>query len=313
MDQAHPITKFLLKYGFWIRGTAFGLVLCLMLQTGFLNSEGLEPGENSNMLYFGLMAVGLFAPSVGALAFTPFWEKITPIKDRITYFEGEIVFIGSALIGVSAAFFFWVLIPPLTAVQITLWALMATSPVFFLMWLIKSTLDPLDAHDTSSQVAAAQDFRDQTPHFWNNATAYVITAVVSALVVTLTILLLSIYRGASLNVGTGCTSVISMVILNLIAAPIYIWIGGKLRPAKRNAKGSNYTIGGILILTIIVGLNVPIILKMVAGPDQILAPQSLLNAWPFAAAYLLICLSYMAGGYTLSKLYKPKPPGLKFA
>ena len=313
MDQAHPITNFLQNYGYWIRSISLGLVLCLMLSSGFLTRDIAQPDDVSKMLYIGLFLLGVTSPTMGQWAFAPFWQKITPIKDRITYIENEIVFIGSALLGVSAALCIWVVVSPLAAVRISLWALMAILPILFLIWLIKATLDPLSTHDTSSQVAAAQDFRDQTPYFWKNAIAYVATAVVTALVISLTIWLLLLYRGGSINFGTGCTSVISMIIVNLIAAPLFIGIGSKLLPRKNDAKGLKYSIGGIAFLTVIACLNLPMILKTVSEPGHLMNQETLLNAGPFAAAYILISLSYMAGGYTLSKLYKPKPPGLEFA
>ena len=313
MDQAHPITNFLQNYGYWIRSISLGLVLCLMLSSGFLTRDIAQPDDVSKMLYIGLFLLGVTSPTMGQWAFAPFWQKITPIKDRITYIENVIVFIGSALLGVSAALCIWVVVSPLAAVRISLWALMAILPILFLIWLIKATLDPLSTHDTSSQVAAAQDFRDQTPYFWKNAIAYVATAVVTALVISLTIWLLLLYRGGSINFGTGCTSVISMIIVNLIAAPLFIGIGSKLLPRKNDAKGLKYSIGGIAFLTVIACLNLPMILKTVSEPGHLMNQETLLNAGPFAAAYILISLSYMAGGYTLSKLYKPKPPGLEFA
>lgn len=312
MDQAHPIAKFLLRYGYWIRGVACGLTLCLMLHTGFLSfgePQGVEP---SNMLYLGLMLLGTFAPSVGQWPISRLWEKITPVKDRVTYAEDEIVFIGSAILGISGTLFFWVLIPPLSAIKISLWVLMAISPVLFLIWFLKSTFAPLDMLDTTADVKAAQDFRRETPNFWANLMAYFIAALVSALVITLTIVTVSMSRGGAIDFGTGCVSVVSMVITNLIAAPIFIWIGGKFIPSKKDAKGLFYTLGGTVFATVIFVVNLPKILQVSSGIDSPIEPQAIINAWPFVAAYLLIILSYMAGGLTLSKLYKPRPAALEF-
>ena len=313
MEQAHPIAKFLFRYGFWIRSVACGLTLCLMLHTGFLSFGESQGGEPSNMLFFGLILLGTFAPSVGHWAISRLWEKITPIKDRVTYVEDEIVFIGSAIVGISAALFFWVLIPPISAIKISLWVLMTISPVLFLIWFLKSSFAPLDTLDTTANLKAAQDFRRDTPNFWVNLMAYFIAALVSALVITLTIVVVSMSRGGAIDFGTGCVSVLSMVITNLIAGPIFIWIGGKLIPSKKDEKGLLFALGGIAFLTVIFVLNLPKILEISSGIDSPIEPQAIINTWPFVVAYLLIALSYMAGGYTLSKLYKPRPPALEFA
>lgn len=313
MDEAHPITLFLSNFGYWIRGTAIGLILCLMLKTGFLSFGSAEAATASNTLYLGVFTIGLTSPFAGQWAFAPFWQKITPIKDRITYFENEIVFVGSTLISVSTALFFWGFVPISKALTVTAWAILAASPLFFLIWLTKSTLTPLKYKNTSDQVAAAQNFRDETPYFWKNALAYLITALVSSLMLTLMLMLVIIMRGGQIQLGTGCLSFGSLIMMNLIAAPIYIWIGRKIKPQDHEPKGLHYSLGAITFLTVIVVLNIPVIFRSTFKSGQMIDMQAVLNAWPFGVAYGLIVMSYIAGGFVFSKSYKPRPPALEFA
>ena len=301
------MTRFLLHYGYWIRGIVMGLLLCLMLRTGFLSTGQSQIGAPPNTLSLGLFLIGLLGPFSGQFIFAPFWQKITPIKDKVTYIEDEIVYVGSALLGVSAALFFWNITPVFEALRITFWALLAGLPVFFLIWLTKSTLTPLKYEDKSEAVAAAQNFRNETPYFWNNLIAYVTTAFISALVLTLILVFILNLHNASFPLNAQCLTFTSLLFGNLIAAPVYVWIGRKLRPRDTESKGIHFALGAISFLTLIVILNVP---KVFGNTVDL---ESFLKAWPFAAAYSVMVISYIGGGFTFSKLYKPRPKALEFA
>jgi len=307
MDELHPITRFLQKHGYLVRGSTIGLILCLMLNTGFLSFGDAQAEANFKVLYFGLFLLGTFSPSVGHLVFAPFWQKITPIKDRTTYAENEIVFIGSTLIGVTAALFFWVMIPVPQAFRISFWAVLAGLPVFFLVWLTNATLSPLEFRDTSHDIAEAQAFRDETPHFWNNGLAYLIAAASTAVVLTSALFLVLKLKGVTFDVGDGCLSFVGLIFTNLIAAPLFIWIGRKLRPRDNSPNGFNLSLGAIVFLTIIVALNAPAIFKN--GFDL----NGIADAWPVGVAYGMMVLSYISGGIAFSRFYKPKPVALEFA
>ena len=312
MDQAHPITKFLLSFGYWIRGLAISLILCLMLKTGFLSFGEAQAGANLNTLYLALFLFGLFGPSVGQWAFAPFWEKITPIKDRVTYVEDEIVFAGSALIGISAALIFWAAFPLSKALLISTLAILAATPLFFLIWATKSVLTPLKYVDTSENLAAAQIFRDETPYFWRNILAYLITAAVSAFVLTQALIIIIHLRGGEFRFEAEWASFFGFTVVNLIAAPIFIWLGRKMKPRDKEPKGYHYSLGAITFLTAIVALNTPVIFKSSFQSGEMLDVQALVEAWPFGVAYTLMISSYIAGGFVFSKLYKPRPPALEF-
>ena len=306
MDKAHPVTQFLLHYGYWIRGIVLGLIFCAMLKTGFLSLSEARLDADYTTLYFGAFMMGILGPIAGQWLFAPFWQKITPITDKVTYLEDEIVFAGSALLGVSAALFFWCMIPIFEAIRITLWALLAALPAFFLIWLKKSTLSPLKYQDKSEAVAAVQNFRDETPYFWNNLIAYVATALISALVLTIILFLIISLRGGTFALRAQCITFTSLLVLNIISAPFYVWIGRKVRPRDTESKGIHFTLGAISSLTLIVLFNIPKIFENSIDLD------SILRAWPFAASYCVIVMSYIGGGFTFSKLYKPRPPALEF-
>ena len=306
MDKAHPITLFLIRHGFLIRGCALGLVFCVMLKTGFLDVGLASPEAPGTLLYLGIFLLASLTPGAGQFIFGPIWEKITPINDRITYVESEIVFVGSTLIVVPASLFFWGITNFLQGLTVTFWAILVTIPVFFLVWLIKSVLTPLHTIDTSEATAAAQTFREETPHFWTNALAYAVSGVVSALVLTLALNLLLLMRGGALSLGQGCLSLAVMILINVLAAPLYVWLGQKLRPRDAHPKGIHFTLGATIFLTVIVMLNMPAIFKNGFGL------QAVLDNWHFAVAYGLIVLSYIGGGLAFSKIYKPKPAGFTF-
>lgn len=306
MDKAHPVTIFLLRHGYLVRGFAIGIILCTMLKTGFLNLGEAPAEAHSKGLYFGIFLLGSFASAAGSFVFAPLWQKITPIKNRVTYFEDEIVFIGSTMVGLSASLFFWGITSISEGLQISFWSVLAATPVFFLVWLTKATLTPLDTIDTSEANAAAQTFRAETPHFWNNALAYVISGIITALILTLSLILIIRFKGGSFAVGSGCLSFISITLMNTLAAPLFIWIGRKFRPRDTSPNGLHLSIGAVVFLTVIVALNAPVIFKN--GTDL----QGVLGAWHFGVAYCLMVLSYVGGGIAFSKLYKPKPISFEF-
>lgn len=284
-----------------------------MLTTGFLSLQNNPADTISPMLYFGIFLLGASSPSMGLYAFAPFWAKVTPIKNRSTYIENEIVFIGSTLIGLSAALAVWFQIPIFYAVKTSAFAVMIALPALFLIWLAKSTLSPLRDLDTSADVASAQSFRDETPYFWNNALAYILSGVVSSFVFTLIFFLVITLNDGTFATAAGWKIFPGMMIANTIAAPIYIWIGRKLRPQDTNPRGLHYTLGGILFVSFILCLSLPNVFRSTLDVDGHFGMGTILKAWPFAVAYILLILSYVGGGIVFSKFYKSRPPYLEFA
>lgn len=312
MGNHQKTTEILLKYGFLIRGFVVGISLCLLYKFDTIELGQKHSVEGTPLLFLGLMLIGTFGAGSGSIIFAPFWQKITPIKDRSTYFENEIVFAGSSLLGTSFIIYVFVMVPPLEAIYTVALALAATSPVMLLLWRLISRLRPLEEKHTAEQLDAFQEFQAQTQHYWRNGLAYISASLTTAMTVLALLYAILISKGTIIHTGAALSTALGMTIMFIIISPVLLGIGRKVFRNDETPKGRHYAVGGIGLITVLLVINAKGIIPDGTFQSGVFNAEAAMTAWPIIVTYFMFALSFLLGGLVFSLLYKPTPISLEF-
>lgn len=301
MDGLHPIYLFLCRYGVNLR------LLILAAIVFFAAKNGIFPTEHFTEAYvlWGSVLAICFGPLVCLPYVGALWTKITPIKDRVTYFEGEITFLASIFIGTS---FFIYLTFPLRPVEAAIFGGTLTAfmfPLSLIVWALNSYFAPLSKRDTSEMVENAQQFRDLTRNFWRNILAYCASGLASAL--------FGLISTAYLSKGSGPVfqsmpfmSVSIFILMSIVTAPFFVLIGRLLIARQSEPLGRHYIMGGIVGITFIAGVDLSS--TLLDDYNQI----DFANLRNVVQTVLFISASFVAGGVVFSKIYRKRPIGFEF-
>lgn len=185
----------------------------------------------------------LIAVSISPLVCLPYvfalWTKITPIKDRVTYFENELVFLFSVFLGTSFFLYLAQPIHPVSALCLGISLTAVMIPFCVLVWALNSIFAPLSKRDLSEIVKNAQQFREYTPNFWNNVMAYSMAVITSSLTIIFAIFTTSFANGHGiphLN-HVPFMSALTFIFMSIITAPLFILLGRLLIARQSEPSG----------------------------------------------------------------------------
>ena len=298
-------------YGTAIRCFSIAVVFSILLKCDVIQL-GPNPEIFSDLFStITLFVMFLVCPFIGGSVFATFWQRITPIRNKVTYFEDEIVFAGSAFIGISIALLMYDIKPINAFIAITK-TLIVASPVFFAICFTKSKLNPMHKRDTEAVVEAIVEHQEDTPHMWRNYFAYGLTGLTTAVTMHLALEIIPSFRSPIGELDLLIPSFITLCILCMLITPWLVLFGNRLSPKNITSEGWHYVIGGTAMISILNGVNYVLMSFATTKNVSLGAIYNSVNLLADVAAHLLIVCSYVLSGIVFSTLYKADPISLQF-
>ena len=311
MDEFHPITLRLIIYGTAIRCFSIAVVFTILLRCEVIQL-GPDPEVFSGFFStFTLFAMFLVCPFIGSSVFATIWQRITPIRNKVTYFEDEIVFAGSAFIGISIALIMYD-IKPINAFIAIVKTLILASPVSFAICFAKSKLNPIHKRDTKAVVEAIIEHQEDTPHMWRNYFACGLTGLTTAVTMQLALEIIPSFRAPIGELDLLVPSFMTLCILCMIITPWLVLFGNRLSPKNITSEGWHYFIGGTAMISLLNGVNYVLMSFATTKHVSLGAIYNSVDLLADGAAHLLIVCSYLLGGIVFSALYKADSISLQF-
>lgn len=255
-----------------------------------------------------LIAVGRFAVVNGV---SRIWNHLTPVRDRTTLLEGELV---DALAFILGAGFFSIIFLGLgfsVSVQVGGLVALASLPMVVFGWSLQRIwqhFHPVDEADKAAVLEHVEaEIAKNAPNFWRPYIAYVVAAIVFNFCTVGVIAAIIFARTGELSglnaIATSCSFLTFMTlvvfgkfivglghrILTLLKTPV-------LKERSRHALA--YASGYIAFLTFFVVIC--LMGQLAQNPDSLMA------WWAYGGAYLIIALSALIAGNCFGRIYAPR-------
>lgn len=263
----------------------------------------------------------VFLICLGRLAVTQgiskLWNHITPIRDRTTFIEGEIV--DAASFSAGAAVFILVFLGQGVLVSLQAGALVgiAALPALALGWAIqhvRARIWPVgEAVKVANYEHVEAEIVRNAQGFWRSHFAYFIAAVVFNVCVVgiiAAIVFLKTGGGAGVSaIAFSCT--VATFVTLVIFGKIIVGLGHKCLSILRVPVLSErlrhtlaYALGYLVILSVFVALCL--------WGQHATNPAALFPWWAYAVAYGVIAISAVLAGLCFARFYTPisEPPGV---
>jgi hypothetical protein len=305
----------MINVSFWTRTVCLTVTLWLAFQLGFLRAiTPNSPIHNISVLN-AFISVFLFvwaAPSSVYRLVAQIWNKITPLRDKPTIIENEIVYILSVLCGItlfSAIFLNITLkdIPKLITI-LTIASLPGSLCAYILQ---RMNMQTLFAAQKEEVIVEKDDIQGFDPSSLN-ILAYLAVATIFTLTLAISVCLVIYLRvefqldkfiPIAISIFTTCGFfTLLLTIFGHIILPFGVKVKTKLNMAVTETRvgiASTWFLGLMTIVTIFL---------IIFGGFR--APRSLdafLSSWHLVVTYILFCASAFVAGLALKSFYKPKP------
>lgn len=308
----------------WSRTFALTLVLWLAFLGGIFSSINPTSPIHGTSALKTLLAIFILIwiapPSVYSLVLKT-WNKITPLKDKPTFIENEIVYILSVLFGVPifAAIFLKVGHNDIPFFMLILLAaaLPGSLGTYLFQRLNKETILA-----SSDEVVESDDLEENDVQGFNPATltilAYLTASSIFAVTLALSVLFIVFLRigfqpdkliPITVSILTLCGST---VLLLTIFGHAILPLGMKIKTTfnvipgeTRGSIASTWVLGFMAIVTVFV-----VIFGGLRPPSSV---NAFITSWHLWVTYALFIISSYVGGLTLKSFYTPKPLSTVFA
>ena len=221
MDEPHPLYILLCRHSINAR-------LCLLFGLIFVSVKfAVLPVQNMDqgIFFWGILIAAACSPALCFPYIAAIWIKITPITDRVTYYEEEFIFLLSVFIGTS--FFLYLAFPihPMEGLRLGGGLTAILAPFSVLVWALKSIVAPLSKRNLSAQVESAQQYRDTTPNFLRNILACCAAGLATAVTNLLLLLILFESQGQPLFGHVPFISAYGFLFMSILTAPLLVFFG----------------------------------------------------------------------------------------
>ena len=254
-------------------------------------------GVGSAPLY--LLAL-VFGPAIVEPSIARIWNKITPIRDRTTYIESEIIYLFAVFAGTLLGVVFLTPNPLATALLYSACLMVLMFPLCGMLWWAIASVRPIDRERSRIEGNINADIIEKDPVL-TNLGAYAL-ALIANWAVTLSLLAFALMFVSpsygpheGLNISTEFAFALwPCILVGAILSPIAVATSRGLLPGIVSV-GWHYFLGHIGILAAVLSL-----MSVVLGPSDVFSHDT----WSFVTAAAIIVAGYACGGWVLCRTYR---------
>jgi len=223
------------------------------------------------------------------------WAVITPIQDRVTYIEGEIVYALSITFGATFMYVMWFGGPLAASVEVIKWTALATLPSLAIGWMIKNWQEALSPYIGTAE--AEEITPKQKQGFWQGLVAYLVAATIfSACIIISLQAIFYIRAGQIIDWMILIPSCLGLTFICLVLfGHSVVSLGHRVLTAidiefeyEKVNQFFAYTLGCLTCSTVIIVSSL--------GVKYFNNPESLSAWWTYAVAYVIIVICLVLAG-----------------
>ena len=253
---------------------------------------GADRALSDHVSILAILGLGLFAPTALLYPAHVVWETVTPIRNLTTFWEDEIVFLLSAVTGLSVGLTCFSTLPIVETLRLASATTLCVTPTLFLRWLGRRYLLSLGQADTRTMKGlAAPPISDKERSYFRNALlcwlAAGLTTGFSQIVIVGGGLVLI---GALELLIPVMSTLAALIVIYVVGAPLMVGAGHSYLKIDADKPGRCYAFGGFAIcaffgsFTLFANLNNPMLLL------------------GLASIYFVVFISFILGGWAMSKV-----------
>ena len=253
-----------------------------------------------------------------------FWNKVTPLKDKPTFIETELVYLLSVVPATSIILLLGLKIPLQSFILLNCLIFVTALPTIIICYLacrifLKSAIKMAEIAAELTETEIKTDLENSEEHNYletpeNTLIPFLLAALIFCLVISLMVTVVVFMRGAGFHVkiftSTMSLCAITIILLTFLGQNI-LNIGASIQTRLGMTPfTSKRSIASAWVLGIMISLTGFILLF-----SSHRLPTSLtgwLEAWPSVVAYGIIVLGSLLSGIVLSLFYKKKPLSVVF-
>ena len=242
----------------------------------------------------------VFGPALVEPSIARIWNKITPVRDRTTHIECEIIYLWAVFVGTTLGIVFLTPHPATTALLYSAVLVVLMSPLCGILWWTIASVRPIDRERSRIEGELDADVIEKDPILTNlgaYALALIANWAVTLLLLAFALMFVSPSYGPheGLNISTEFAFALwPCILVGAILSPMTVAISRGLLPGIVSV-GWHYFLGHIGILAAVLSL-----MSVVFGPSDVFPYDT--RSYVTAAA--IIVAGYACGGWVLSRIYR---------
>ena len=242
----------------------------------------------------------VFGPAIVEPSIARVWNKITPIRDRSTYIECEIIYLCAVFVSTASGVVFLTPNPAATALLYSAYLVVLMLPLCGMMWWAVASVRPIDSEQSRVEGELNAEVIEKDPVLINLG-AYTL-ALCANWGMTLLLLAFALmfaspdygpYQG--LNISTAFAFALwPCILVGAILSPMAVAMSRGLLPEVASV-GWHYFLGHIGITAAVLSL-----MSVVLGSSNVFPHD--VSSYMTATAILVV--GYACGGWVLSRIYR---------